>query len=107
MQPGKPSFAVEKWALCIEGTTEDPGSQLGLHGHGFFGLEPESLVGPLARNSERESQRKAPKGKGNHPGDGVQDIHQFVYAVALSNREDWPPNHLPIIELESLASPLL
>lgn len=80
--------------------------QLGLHGDDGPGLEPESLVGAMAdRNAA--PPREASRRKANRLGHGVQDVRGRLRADAVPDRPHGPAAHLPIAELELLATALL
>ena len=66
LQPGEPDPAAQERRACADGSGGQPCEQLGLHGHGLAGLEPEGLGGaaacprrPLANSTARKSNAAA------------------------------------------------
>ena len=84
-----------------------PGKQLGVHGDDGAGVELEGVVRAVANRGTGPAHRTSPARKTNDPGHGIQDLHQRVSTVALSDRERRPTLDLSRSELESLATDLL
>src|SRR5262249_23318616 len=90
----------------LTGAGGQSGEQLGVHGDGWVGLEPQSVVGVVADGNAGALGRASSPGKRHGVADGVQDLHQCLYVFSLPDCSRWPPLDLSAVELESVAKNL-
>src|SRR5271166_5746017 len=79
-----------------------PGQQLGVHGHGQPGLEPEG-VGRVAGARDVPARPGAPDPEANAVADGVQDVPCGNDRDSLPDRPQRPPSGVSLAVLESVA----
>ncbi len=73
MQPGKPDCPAQGGRACLDNAAGRPDEQLGVHGDGEPGLEPEG-VGRVAGAGVAPARREAPGPEANAVADGIPNL---------------------------------
>ena len=83
-----------------------PGEQLGVHGDGLAGVEPEGLERP-AGPGRAAAPGRARGGETDAVADGVRDVLRGVHPDAVPDRAEWRAVDLPAAVVEPVAGSFL
>jgi hypothetical protein len=99
--------ATEGRRARLAGARRRSGEQLGLHGDGVVGLEPESMVGVVADGNSGALGRAPSARERNGVAHGVQNVRQRLHAAAEPDHPHGPTVDLPLAQLEPLERDVL
>src|SRR5271154_1340495 len=102
LRPGKLDRPAQERRSRADGARGRPGKQLGVHGDGVVGVEPESLE-RFAGAHNASARGKTPGGETSVVADGVRDLLRGFHPNAVSDRAGWTAIDLPVAVVEPLA----
>jgi hypothetical protein len=98
---------VEGWCTRVAFAAGDAGEQLGLHGDGGVGLEPEGVVGLVSIGGTGPLAGAAPGAETVGTASGVPNVPERVRAVAVPDSQDGAKGGVSALGLESPPADLL
>ena len=106
LQPREHDPATQERHPVVDSTGGQLSQQLGLHGDGLLGREPQSVV-CLAASQRRPLERKVPRGERAFAADGLLDFPQRLDQRSCSDHSERSADRLSFPVMEPLAVRLL
>ena len=102
LRPGEPDRATQEWREGVGDAGGQPGEQLGVHGDGVVGLEPEGVGGAAAAGGA-PARPGTPGREAVAVADGIRDVPRGADRDAVPDRAEWPSVDLPAAVVEPVA----